>query len=175
MFADALLQIAKEMDEGVYLYNKKLPQETEQIEAVILYKKDKPKKKEKQPPDARAKHPAIAAVRALIKAYPQKEVWDEVISIVGDQPDIEKMTSCFLAWCRVSSNKANLATWLFDWYMNGIPEKKGNGHYESASERNERNIRETARLMGIEPPISGAVENYPESAGLLLDAGSRER
>ena len=83
----------------------------------------KPEKvaKTKAPADVRCKHPAIIAVRELIGRYPDKLTWDDIIDVLGETPDLEKLKQCAKTWARKTTNIANLDTWLFDWYINGLP------------------------------------------------------
>lgn len=83
-------------------------------------KSEKPTKT-KAPADVRCKHPAIVAVRALMRRYPDKLIWDDVIAALGETPNIEQLTLCAKTWARKTTNIANLDTWLFDWYINGLP------------------------------------------------------
>lgn len=83
-------------------------------------KSEKPSKA-KTPPDPRSKHPAIMAVRQIIGRYPDKLVWDEIIENLGESPDVEQLTLCAKAWARKTTNIANLDTWLFEWYVSGLP------------------------------------------------------
>lgn len=71
--------------------------------------------------DARAKHPAIQAVRELITRYPDKLIWDEIITTLGDAPDKPRLKDCAKAWAKKTTNMGNLDVWLFDWYVNGLP------------------------------------------------------
>lgn len=77
--------------------------------------------KTKKVVDPRASHRAIQAVRAITNRYPDKLVWDDIIALLGDTPNIEQLTLCAKAWARKSTNMGNLDTWLFDWYKNGLP------------------------------------------------------
>jgi hypothetical protein len=70
--------------------------------------------------DNRAKHPAIVAVRAILGRFPNKLLWDEIIQILGDTPDLDKLRNCAKEWAKKTSNMGNMV-WLFEWYKNGIP------------------------------------------------------
>lgn len=82
------------------------------------------------PVDERKDHPAVMAVRDTVKKFPEKENWNEIIAVIGAEPDRDRLQLCFAAWMRVSSNRSNL-TWLFDWYRNGVPASRGNGKSEA--------------------------------------------
>ena len=63
-------------------------------------------------------HPAIKAFREVTARYPPKELFADVIKACGDVPDLDRMRKCWLAWLKVSGNRAN-TTWVLDWYANG--------------------------------------------------------
>lgn len=97
-----------------------------------LPKTSKPKEKQskpKPPSDERSKHPAIQAFRSLRGKYPNKDVWDLVISVLGAEPDVIRLKRCWLAWRAKNFSSENLG-WLVDWYVNGVP---ANGHTANVS------------------------------------------
>ena len=74
----------------------------------------------------RSAHPAIVAFRDVTSRYPAIELYDEVIRVCGESPDVDRMRSCWMDWLKVSSNRANM-TWMLDWYArgcNGNPDTK---------------------------------------------------
>jgi hypothetical protein len=81
--------------------------------------KDKPKRKEKHQPDPRYTHIAYSAFYSVTKKRPASILVDEVIKIVGDNPDIEHLRKCYIEWCSRGYNPTSIK-WL-DWYTNGIP------------------------------------------------------
>jgi hypothetical protein len=87
-------------------------------------------------PDPRSKHPAILALKELMGRYPDKLIYDEIIGLLGEDFDRERLRRCATEWAKVSTNKGNLKVWLFDWYANGIPPAR-NGN--SAGHRSSRN------------------------------------
>ena len=91
--------------------------------------------------DSRSKHPAIVAVRDVIKRFPDKDLWDKIILRLGDTPDTAKLSKCWLEWKECGYNKASLK-WI-DWYFVGIPTRNGNGRLETVHVPN----RPTAREM----------------------------
>ena len=67
--------------------------------------------------------------RRLTGRYPPKINYDQVIDVLGDNPDELKMKHCYQEWCGRGYKPVNLA-WLLDWYVNGIsktPMKKNTG------------------------------------------------
>lgn len=81
--------------------------------------------------DPRAKHPAIQAVRALAGQYPHKAIWDDLIRVMSDQPDLTRLTDCFKLWVSSSSrNPVNFA-WALEWYRPGVYESKKGSRSEA--------------------------------------------
>lgn len=102
-------------------------------------------KKESKSRDARLDHPALQAVREVKGRYPTKDVWDLVIKIVGDEPDVGRMRECFVAWRAKNYAPENLG-WLTDWYVNG---RNSNGTYSQNNEfrRSSAAERNSSQLM----------------------------
>lgn len=102
--------------------NPKNPKKDEQ-QVQTIQPKSEPSKpaKQKNLPDPRSKHPAIVAVREIIGRFPDKLIWDEIIQAVGESPDLEQLKFCAREWAKKTTNMGNLSTWLFDWYVNGLP------------------------------------------------------
>lgn len=98
------------------------PKKDEQ-QARTIQPKSEPSKptKQKNPPDPRSKHVAIVAVREIIGRFPDKLIWDEIIQALGESPDLEQLKFCAREWAKKTTNMGNLSTWLFDWYVNGLP------------------------------------------------------
>jgi hypothetical protein len=110
--------------------------------------------------DPRSKHPAIQAVKALTSRYPDKVLWDELIALVGDAPDVARLNACRKAWVRAGYNPNSLV-WVLEWYAEGVPERsnkdasngrsqKGGGHDHAETggrpaSRNERRVNELKR------------------------------
>jgi hypothetical protein len=80
--------------------------------------KDKPKKKQKHQPDHRYTHIAYSAFYSVTKKRPASILVDEVIKIIGDNPNIEHLRKCYIEWCSRGYNPTSIK-WL-DWYTNGI-------------------------------------------------------
>jgi hypothetical protein len=87
-------------------------------------KKKREKAKPSQPADLRSQSPAIQACRKLIDRYPHISLWDGLISVLGDFPDLEKLASCRKEWLMRGYNPLSLK-WVTDWYVNGIPASGG--------------------------------------------------
>ena len=77
-------------------------------------------KKKKKPKDERSMSPAIISFRRLTGLYPPKVNYEQVISVLGDQPDEAKMKKCYQDWCGRGFKPTNI-NWLLDWYVNGVP------------------------------------------------------
>jgi hypothetical protein len=77
-------------------------------------------KKKKKPKDERSMSPAIVSFRRLTGLYPPKVNYEQVISVLGDNPDELKMKRCYQDWCARGFKPTNI-NWLLDWYVNGVP------------------------------------------------------
>lgn len=82
----------------------------------------KPRKRRSRA-DPRTKHPAIQAVRAVTGRLPSKAIYNRIIELLGDEPDIEKMTRCFEEWVIRGFKVTNFA-WLFEWFVSGISARR---------------------------------------------------
>jgi len=80
--------------------------------------------------DPRTSHPAIQAARQATGRYPPKELYDQVISTLGDKPDQQRLDRCRRSWLARGYNP-NAWTWLLEWYPQGIPR---NGHRVAQSQ-----------------------------------------
>jgi hypothetical protein len=76
--------------------------------------------------DPRLDHPAIKAVIAVSKITPHEAIRDEVIDVLGIEPDVGKLRNCFQVWIRKGYKPKNMA-WISDWYAKGIPTHLLNG------------------------------------------------
>lgn len=100
------------------------------IELDPEFKKGRPKKQSsssasKDATDLRARHPAILTIKGLMRRYPDKLLWDKIITRFGDTCDRAKLEACRIAWVERGYNP-NAMTWL-NWYFDGIPTRNGNG------------------------------------------------
>lgn len=93
--------------------------------------------------DTRHKHPAIDAIRSLLKSYPNKELWDSYIQRFGDDVDVDRLRECFKEWVRRGWKPTNLK-WV-EWYFIGIEESysravptNGNGFADAGKSLAER-------------------------------------
>ena len=89
---------------------------------------------EKQSP---SKHPAIQAVREVTKKYPPKDVMDVLIRVIGENPDVEKLRSCYETWRLRSYNPLNFE-WVTSWYVSGIPSAGPRGYAKPKSDIDQR-------------------------------------
>lgn len=65
--------------------------------------------------DPRKSHPAIALCREIASAYPPKEVWDDLIALLGESPDRERLAACRKEWLSRGYNRVSWK-WVTDWY-----------------------------------------------------------
>jgi len=99
--------------------------------------------KQSGPRDPRSVHPGLQAARDLIGRYPHKDVWDLIIRITGEEPNLERMRECWLAWRSKNYSPLNLA-WLTDWYVNGIPATQQQLRSTVNSDRSAKNGQDVA-------------------------------
>lgn len=95
----------------------------------------------KPQPDERSKHPAIVACRSVVNRFPDKSLYDRLIEVLGDSPDMVRLNACRQEWTKRGFNP-NAWTWAIDWYMSGIPQilnGNGNGAKRNANTSNAAN------------------------------------
>jgi len=78
----------------------------------------------KKSPDPRKDHIAITTCRSVASSFPPKEIWDDIISVVGDNPDRAKLEACRKEWVQRGYNRASWK-WATEWYLNGIGAANG--------------------------------------------------
>ncbi len=85
-----------------------------------------PKKtpKKRQKPDGLPKTPAIIAFRRITGHYPKTINYQDVIGVLGENPDEAKIAACYKEWCGRGYNP-NSINWL-DWYKTSIPPRGKN-------------------------------------------------
>lgn len=69
--------------------------------------------------DPRTQHAAVQACRAVVGRYPPKEIYDDLIAVLGEAPDLEKLKNCRKEW--VKRYNPNAWTWALEWYVTGLP------------------------------------------------------
>lgn len=74
--------------------------------------------------DPRLDHHGLQVIRELVGQYPKKTVWDEIILLLPEGFDEEHLRDCAKEWAKISSNMSNIRAWLFDWFVNGIPNRQ---------------------------------------------------
>lgn len=136
----------------------------------ISTSKEKKEKRADKPPDPRSNHPAIVAFREIKGRYPTKDLYDHVIEIVGDHPDVPLMRKCWVEW-RTRGYQSENYGWIVDWYVNGIPERGGNGKrsYESSTDQRARNLRENAKYIRSLSDVDSEVD-CQDPIGLLASS-----
>lgn len=93
----------------------------------------------KPEPDERSKHPAIQACRSITNRFPDKALWDGLILVLGELPDVEKLKACRHEWTKRGFNP-NAWTWAIDWYRDGIPQRPNqNGANQNGNKSNGNN------------------------------------
>jgi hypothetical protein len=88
---------------------------------------DKPKRAKREP-NPLSSHPAIMAIRELTGKYPSEAIYQSLVDVIGETPDVEKLRAGREEWTKRGYNP-NAFTWAIDWYRDGIPQRSnGNGH-----------------------------------------------
>lgn len=102
----------------------------------------------KPPADERSRHPAIAACRSVVNRFPDKALYDRLIEVLGESPDLEKLKACREEWTKRGFNP-NAWTWAIDWYAAGIPQSfNGNGVKHNANAINATNGNHSGASSG---------------------------
>lgn len=104
-----------------------------------------PPKKAKKETDPRATHPAIVALRELTGHFPKKVNWDEMIQILGAEPDLEKLRRCFAEWSVRDFNPLNFGGWVRGWYVSGIPEPGQKVKFRPEADKDQPEFRRKMR------------------------------
>jgi hypothetical protein len=106
--------------------------------------------KPKKVADIRSKCPAILACLKVAGFYPNKELYDAIIAVLGENPDIERLTQLRLEWLKRGFNP-RAWTWVIDWYATGIPDRGGFRKESNArTQGNQADTRKTTEDFGIQ-------------------------
>lgn len=123
--------------------------------------------------DPRATHPAVVAVRELADRFPPKELWQELIEVLGDEPDKERLYECWNEWAKRKYRADNYRGWAIDWYINGAPTLIRNGKPGSFTQTIERYQEALVRLQSNDITqtessdwADGDDQSYSESADI---------
>lgn len=128
----------------------------EPINKIPSIKNTRTTKKSKSRADPRSNHPAIQAYKTTVGRFPPKPIYPEIITTVGDSPDLARMAGCYREWVSRGYNP-NSAKWLLDWYTIGIPSQR----------------RNNARPAG--PPAVEITENMAEHTRQLVQAARQAK
>jgi hypothetical protein len=105
----------------------------------------KPRASKKQS-DERTATAAIQACYKTAKRFPPIELYDKLIGVLGNTPEVEKLAACRAQWLERGYNP-NAWTWATEWYTSGIPSRNGNAPDKFAQA--ERMTRERLAASGI--------------------------
>ena len=112
-----------------------------EAKAVAPFQKNRKPKEGKA--DPRTSLPAIQCVKGITSRYPPKELYDDIIQLLGESPNGQLLATCRKEWLRRGYNPGGWP-WLFDWYpAGGPPGRNVNGRapaQESALDRISRRI-----------------------------------
>lgn len=90
------------------------------------------KQSSSSPKDERFRRPIIVAIKELTRRYPDKLLWDKLITRFGDDFDSVKLRECREAWLGRGYNP-NATTWI-NWYFDGVPNQQTtNGNHPPTS------------------------------------------
>lgn len=82
-----------------------------------------------KPKDLRSKHPAIGLLRGVLGHWPAKAYWDDILALADPETSglnklnerrLKDMIQLFMSH---GGFKNDVLTWLFDWYVHGVPER----------------------------------------------------
>ena len=86
---------------------------------------ERPPKKSVPGGDPRTKSQQIQLARAVGGGrYPPKELYDDIIALLGANPAKDRLLECRKAWLERGYNPSSWE-WLTDWYRHGIPPRPG--------------------------------------------------
>ena len=107
-------------------------------------------RKRAKPTDSRRGSPAIRAIQTVkeTKAFPPKAIWDNLITVLGSDPNIGELGRCYAAWCAKGYNTNGWA-WALEWYPQGIPKRNGVNASGVAEPAGMAGIREYKRQHGM--------------------------
>lgn len=104
--------------------------------------KKTPNSSHDSPPEITLQHPALVEVRRLLalcgckrcKQCPPRILWGRIVGTLGDRAgewDQERLEETYRKWLGKGYQCQNLEGWLFNWFVNGIPEERSATVYGS--------------------------------------------
>jgi hypothetical protein len=100
-------------------------------------RKGKPHKRDVRKRDPRTNYPAIQLVKQLSGYLPRMILYDKIIEVLGDHPDFNRARDCAVEWASRGFRMDNHG-WVFDWYVNGIPERTANANGNGREKHGDR-------------------------------------
>ena len=109
-------------------------------------------KGKKSEADPRTEHPAIRAMREIHpKGHnPSLEMYDRLIDVLGENPDVGKLRANRAAWIERGYNP-NSYVWATEWYETGIPAKNGRASPSIPQNRRDEIMAELRQQMPNQP------------------------
>ena len=86
-----------------------------------------------QSDEIKSDHPAIALVRSLMRSYPNRINWPEIVAALGSTPDKHRASQCYAEWVGRGSNPRSIKPFT-EWYCTGIPTQRKPGSYQPAEQ-----------------------------------------
>lgn len=118
--------------------------------------------------DPRRSHAAIQAVKGLIGRFPNKLTWDDLIAVLREDFDRDKLEACAKAWAKAGWNMGNLA-WVFEWYVNRIPDHIGGTRNGTTDQRSRVGKRDS---RANDETHAASIGDRPDGGGFaIVEAG----
>jgi len=113
----------------------------------------------KPKPEAKPVHVAIQTCREVAKQFPPKELWDKLITTLGDTPNTVLLAECRAEWVERGYNRASWK-WATEWYQTGVPPRVANSPPKQAS---------NAYVGKSSPAIPASVEGFRDTDAYMAE------
>jgi len=95
--------------------------------------------------------------------YPPAAIWDRLLAVLGEEPDVGKLGKCREEWVARGYNPQNWAG-VLEWYVKGVPER-GNGSRASPNLAPTPETTEGRKEKYLGGRLAGIMNRTPEWAG----------
>lgn len=129
--------------------------ESKDRESEPLSKPQKPSKY----PDKRDWPRYVSLFFAITNIAPLHQLWPEIETKMGSNPDPKKLRACFVEWIG-RGYRANNIGWL-DWYVDGIPPRQGQQRQPTPPPPSENSGRQLLRK-----PVNVTQEDWDKQHGI---------
>src|SRR5262245_42965080 len=142
--------------------NREREEREESREEVGAVAQPPPKPKPVKPkPEAKPVHVAIQTCREVAKQFPPKELWDKLITTLGDTPNTVLLAECRAEWVERGYNRASWK-WATEWYQTGVPPR-------GASPAKPPGNAYVGKSPPAPPPVKHATFDDEEFMGAYID------